>query len=397
MIKIESTRWSYGPETEEILDFANMVFSMEYSSTDFNALLPKAYDKTRCSILTHHIIRENNKIRALIDCYPVTMKLNGEEDRELKAVYVGTVSVHPKSRKKGYMIELMKRAEEDAVREGCALMILDGSRHRYQPFGFERAGIQYSFQLDTNNIRHCCTQIYDKTYMASPVYSFAAFQERSPYLKYLYELYQYRTVTARTQDDFLRCLQSYHGETYVILKEDIPVGYVNLSEDKGNILEIELKDIQELPRVVYDLMMDCDLEQLDIRAGMDETDKIEQLQKMCDCCNSLMSHQIKILDYEAVLEFLLKWKQKYCTLAICDYVIGVRDDITGIVENYLLSVSETQIQVSHTKQSADTVFEALELVRVLTTNLFFVEQHKIKNAPAGWFPLPFYLPEADTF
>ncbi|MDE6619781.1 MAG: GNAT family N-acetyltransferase [Lachnospiraceae bacterium] len=390
-------------KTEKILDFANMVFSMAYSSTDFADLLPKAYAPRRLHIPTHHLIKEENKIKALIDTYPVTLRLQGESSSAVKAAYVGTVSVHPNARGRGYMIELMKRVEEDAQKQGCALMILNGERHRYQHYGFERAGIRYSFQVETGNIRHSCAQIYDEAYMASPVYHFEELGEQSVHLDWLYALYERHShVRARSREDFWLCLQSYHAAAYTVLRDGKPVGYVDLSEDGKCISEFAVEDIQEFPRILYDLMMDFAMEQIGINVGMDETDKIVWLEKVCDYCNASMSHQIKILDYEAVLEFLLNWKQRYGTLAISDYVLGVRDAQRGIVEKYRLSVTADKIRVSRTDKAADVVLEALELVRLLTTNLCFVEQckgvqGKIKNAPAGWFPLPFYLPEADTF
>ena len=408
---MEHTEWEYGRElfgvdriekTEEILDFANMVFSMEYSSTDFAALLPKAYSPKRSGIPIHHMIREADKIKALIDMYPVTLRLKGKTDSAVRAAYVGTVSVHPNARGRGYMIELMKAVEQDARSQGCALMILDGDRHRYQYYGFEHAGICCSFQIETGNIMHGCANIYDEEYMAHPAYSFAELEEQSSCLDVLYRLYQKRLVTARSREDFLLCLQSYGATAYAILKDGNPVGYVNLSADGKTVSEIEVDDIRELPRVLYDLMMGFDVERLDVSVGMDEMAKTEQLEKVCDSCRMYMSHQIKILDYEAVLAFLLNWKQSYDTLVTSDYVLGVRDDQTGSIANYLLSVAKERISVSRTERAADIVMGELELVRVLTTDFCFVEQqkgeqNKIKNAPAGWFPLPFYLPDADTF
>lgn len=413
---MENTAWEYCREifgedcteesrarkTEEILDFANMVFSMEYSGTDFASLLPKAYAPERCSIPVHHMIREEGRIKALIDLYPMTLRLRGKSSRAVRAAYVGTVSVHPKARSRGYMIELMKRVEEDARNQGCVLMILNGDRHRYQHYGFERAGIRYSFQVGTGNITHCCAKIYGKAYMAAPVYSFEELDEKSPDLDTIYELYRRKLVTARSRDDFWLCLRSYGATAYAILKDKKPVGYVNLSSDGNTVSEIELEDLSELPRVLYDLMIGFEVEDLGVSVGMDETDKIEQLERTCDHCNMCMSHQIKILDHEAVLAFLLNWKQEYDTLVISDYVLGVRCAQTGNTENYLLSVAEDKICVSRTERAADTVLEELELVRVLTTSLCYAEQQKggqskLKNAPAGWFPLPFYLPDADTF
>ncbi|MBO5032290.1 MAG: GNAT family N-acetyltransferase [Lachnospiraceae bacterium] len=388
-------------DTEDILDFANMVFSMDYKSIHFASLLPKAYSKERCGLPRHHMIKENGKIRALIDIYPVTMRLNGETDRELKAAYIGTVSVHPNTRGKGYMIELMKRAEEDAVKEGCALMILDGNRHRYQYYGFERAGIRYRFQAEINNIRHCCAKLYGKSGIDTSVYSFEEVDRESPYLDKLYALYQRRNMTARTKEDFLLCLQSSYAVTYAVLKNDVPTGYINLSADEKNVLEFEMDETAEFPRVIYDLMMGLELDELGFSAGMDEGRKIEYLEKMCDYCNAAMSHQIKILDYEKVLAFLLRWKQKYDMLVTNEYVLGIQSAEGGI-KKYLLSVKNGDISVTETQREADAVFEPLELVRTLTTTMFFAEQQKgekskLKNAPQGWFPLPFYLPDADAF
>ena len=141
--------------TEEILDFANMVFSVAYGGTDFGWLLPKAYAPQRSGLPIHHMIRSRGRgrIRALIDLYPLDLQLRGRPDR-IRAVYVGTVAVHPNDTGRGYMTALMQRAVADARRQGCALMILDGARHRYQYFGFERAGIRYDFHIETNNIEH---------------------------------------------------------------------------------------------------------------------------------------------------------------------------------------------------------------------------------------------------
>lgn len=43
-------------EMQELLDFANMVFSMSYGGTDFSTLLPKAYAQKRWKAVTHHMI-----------------------------------------------------------------------------------------------------------------------------------------------------------------------------------------------------------------------------------------------------------------------------------------------------------------------------------------------------
>ena len=200
-------------------------------------------------------------------------------------------------------------------------------------------------------------------------------------------------MTARTRETFLFSLQSYNAIAYAIRKGEVPVGYINLSEDEKTILEMEMEDLQELPRVLYDLMMTFGIMQLDAKLGPDETAKRGLFEKLYDNCNVVMSHQIKILDYEAVLEFLLSWKRRYCTLEQGEYVIGVQKEGMTNSENYLLSVAE-EVCVSRTDRAADLVLGELELVRTLAASCCLTTG---LHSPAGWFPLPFYLPEADTF
>lgn len=388
-------------ELEDILDFANMVFSMDSNNgVDFAALLPKAYSKERCGRLFHHMVKENGKIRALIDLYPVTLQLcasNKARKRLLHAAYIGTVSVHPNSRGKGYMVKLMEMAEKTAIAQGCDLMILDGNRHRYQHYGFEKAGIRYSFHVGKRNILHCCDSMYDSSYMEAPVYSFEEIDADSPYIEKMFELYSQRKVTARAKEDFFLCLQSYGAVTYAVLKEGEIVGYVNI-EGERDILEFELADCLELPRVIYDLMEGIEVTEFHFEVGLDELDKIESLEKMSDYYNAGMSHQIKILNYANVLEFLFAWKQEYSAPENAAYIIGIEKEN----KNYLIKLSDSGVSVEMTDRTADIVLDAFTFIQMLTTSycLFGLPKDrtgKLKNAPADWFPLPFFLPNADTF
>lgn len=386
----------------DILDFANMVFSMEYSRTDFAALLPKAYAEGRRDIPVHHMIRENGRIRALIALYPMTLRLNGRDSIALKAAYIGTVCVHPDARGQGYLTRLMQEAERTAVAEGCDLMLLDGNRHRYLPYGFERAGIRCVFSMGKRNISHCCAALYEEAYMRSPIFSFEELDAGSPYMDELYAMYLRRNVTARTREDFFLCLQSFNASVYAVLRGGKLAGYVNLSADEAEIPEFALDDIHELPRMVYDLMAGFELDEIRIAVGMDELEKIAYLEKMCHDFAMELSHHIKILHYDKVLEFLFRWKLRYDTLVSGTYVIGVHDDAASEAAAYRITVRDKDVQIEATAQKPDAVFDRVTFVRLLTTGFCVAEQQKgaagrLKNAPRGWLPLPFYLPDADTF
>lgn len=362
-------------ENQDILDFANMVFSMEYGSIDFEELYPKAYSKECCHIPVHHVIEEGGRIKALLDVYPVTLKLNSS-DMSIKAAYIGTVAVHPKQRGRGYMTELMEEAERDARKKGFDLMLVDGERHRYRSYGFEKAGAKYCFNVRHNNVWHRCNELYPEKELCVPKYSFEELDENSAYIPSLFNLYQRRNVTARTRENFFFCLKSNLAVTYAVLEDEHAVGYINLSSDEKNILEFELEECALIPRMLCDFMEGMGLNEIGISIGMDETKKLEQLEGASDYYNLSMSHQMKILKPDKVLEFLAAWKEKYDTRVI----------------------NADKIKQLWKEIEADDK----EKISLFTTSRCFMEMQKgensvLKGIPFDWLPLPFFLPDGDAF
>ena len=377
-------------DIEEILDFADMVFSMSSASTDFEEILPKAYSKERNGVVMHHLIREAGAIRALIDVYPEILRIG---EKSLKCAYIGTVSVHHKSRGKGYMIELMSKVEEDLRMQGFDMMILDGSRKRYQNFGFEKAGIKYCFNITDNSIRHCDVQ-------SDAEIQFELIENaEDELLDIIYDFYQKRHVTVRERDSFYLCTKSWDADLYAVMQKEQCIGYLNVSADAASIYEIGLADMKMLPTVILTYMSEMDIDELGINIGMDEMEKIPFLDEISDYYTLSMSHQIKILNYERTLAFLFHWKSQYTLLSDGDYVIGIEEQ--GKQTCYKIHVSGENIYVGQTTDAADVVFDRLSMVKKLTTGYYYAmmqnEKEVLCKAPVNWFPLPFFLPEADAF
>jgi predicted acetyltransferase len=376
---------------QDILDFANMVFSMEYTGIDFSVYLPKAYGEARSDILTHHMFVEDdsNKIRALIDTYPIRLKL---DDITINADYVGTVAVHPKFRNMGLFSNLMEKVYEAATAKGSDLLILDGERARYGRFGYEKAGMKYSFAIEYKSALNMASD-------ESP-YEFEEVEEDSLLLEKMYELYSRRNVTARDASDFYISLLNMKASVYAVIKNGRIVGYVNMSSDEKSVNEFELEDIKEIPKLMADLLAGFELERLDVTVGADEIEKIKYLESVSQYYNVSASHQIRILNYVNVIQFLLKWKQKYSKLIDGEYIFGIIKD--GIVTNYKAAVKKSAVTVVETEKKAENVFSEMEFVKIMMTEYFHIGYNHILyekpiKPPAGWFPLPFFLPEADTF
>ena len=380
-------------ELDDILDFANMVFSMSSDSIDFSTCIPKAYASGRGANIVHNFIKENDRIKALIDVYELKLSLSGENE-QLKAGYIGTVSVHPKSRNQGYMIELMEKAEEQQRQSGTDILILDGNRHRYQHFGFEKAGIKYCFNITADSIRHTCLDLSGQDTCTE--YSFEPVTDENELVDSMYSLYLKRNIIARDRENFIDCLKSWQADTYAVMNADKCIGYINVSADERSIYEFELEDADTLPFVIDSLMKEFSLYELGINVGTDEVHKINVLEGMSDYFQVSMSHQIKILNYKHVLRFLFMWKKQYAVLKDGVFTIGVQGE-----GNYTIQIQNGEAAVYDSHIKPDIEYSPMELIKIFTTAYYYHEIQKtdsvLKNAPEGWLPLPFFLPEADAF
>lgn len=109
---------------DEIVEFANFVFSYAHEPHEFKTLISKAYGEDRTHWPIHFVARENGRIRGLVGLMPFPQRVLGET---LQMGFIGTVSVHPYSRSKGYMKKLMAMTNDYARDNGFDLLALAGS------------------------------------------------------------------------------------------------------------------------------------------------------------------------------------------------------------------------------------------------------------------------------
>ena len=141
---------------DEIVEFANFVFSYAHCPHEFKPMIPKAYGENPLMWPEHFVARENGRIRALVGFETFSQRIAGET---LKIGYIGTVSVHPYSRSKGYMKKLMAMAHEYARENGYDLLSLGGQRQRYEYFGYASGGTVRNFTITSTNIRHALSDV----------------------------------------------------------------------------------------------------------------------------------------------------------------------------------------------------------------------------------------------
>jgi len=115
---------------EEIIVFADLIFSHAYAPHNFLTLLPKLYKREYFMEGIHYIVRESGVIKAVVGAYPLDMEFTSGPPVPGRGI--GMVSVHPHSRSKGYMKALMNMAMEDMKKDGMVFSGLLGQRQRYE-------------------------------------------------------------------------------------------------------------------------------------------------------------------------------------------------------------------------------------------------------------------------
>ena len=100
---------------EDFLDFINLVFGFNGRDKDFLKFLPKLYKEEYAPCENNYVVTENGKLKAAIGVFPRAMQVL---DETLSVHGVGNVAVHPNSRSKGYMKDLLYQAVQDMIDSG---------------------------------------------------------------------------------------------------------------------------------------------------------------------------------------------------------------------------------------------------------------------------------------
>lgn len=145
-------------EVPQIVDFLNMVFSVDHEPHNFPKLLPKVYAHDDFWRIQYVAAREG-RILAGVTLLPLTLTIR--PGITLKAGFVGGVSVHPYFRGEGHMKALLSKVIRDAREDGLDLLVLGGQRQRYGHFGFGKADPVINYEINPSNVRHALADTDD--------------------------------------------------------------------------------------------------------------------------------------------------------------------------------------------------------------------------------------------
>ncbi|MHC1694374.1 MAG: GNAT family N-acetyltransferase [Eubacteriales bacterium] len=371
---------------DELLRMSNEVFSTGPDCGFFQNLLPKLYAPYIDTTDSHYIVREDGKIVSAVGAYENTVNVGGEE---LRIRGIGMVSVLKDYRRKGYMVELMKRAMADMKRDGIAFSFLGGMRQRYEYFSFTQSGMAGSFDIIIGNMRH--------TYSpdASFGYTFENLKkDDNAALDLIYRLYMSKPLRAgRSREALFDILVSWSMRPVVIYKDGALAGYLVTDSDGGSITEFELVKGCEIGHMINDYMKQNEKESINIRQiPLCETDKINFLTLHAEGFNMTTCENMSVLDYKTTLGAFMRLKASYSLLADGELSIDIAD--MGRVK---IKVADNKVTVENYDGTADVSMSHLTAMQVLFSCGGAMGTFDV-SLPAfarSWFPLPLFLGNPD--
>lgn len=359
----------------ELIDFINYVFSYSDAPTDFIQLLPKVYSAQGSHEVVHLAVKEDNRIRAVVSILIFSMVHQG---KELRVGFIGNVAVHPYSRGKGYMKELMRRAEIIMRQRGCDLAALSGQRQRYEYFGYYQACPEAVFTVTRNNLRHILGPAYQSPLMCREVAS-----EDAETIQEIYKLYNAGPVTGRSELTFEADCRSWGGKLISIQNGENVIGYAVTDGGLGGWTEAHVPP-QQYADAMLAYMNACHIRKLRLEQPLYEQEAIDVLTEIAEEQRIENSCMLRILCWEKVLAWASALRQTQD---------GSAELAVQNVGTYRITIQNGEFGVCQIPDTVPGMTEK-EAMRLLFSPLPVRGRDRF---PENWFPLSLWIAQADMF
>ena len=379
---------AYFEHYDDIIEHANFVFSHAHGSCEFKTMLPKSYSENPIMWPEHFVAREKDRIRALVGLLPMDLCVLNDH---IKLGFIGTVSVNPYARGRGYMKKCMAMAEEHARAEGMDLLALGGQRQRYGYFGFEKGGFYASYTVNKSNCRHALSDAD-----ASGI-RFVPFDEAKEYLPAACALHNSAPCTvARPEEHFAVISCSYYLAPLMILKDDAFIGYALTSQNRDHIQELRLADDSLASNIVKAYFAAFGVSDVQIRLAPHQKSLMPLFNRISENMTVQPDNMYRILNFDRVADAFLRLKLSIeGTLPDGVFNLGIRTDSS--VRNLCLCVEGNTASARFTDDESDIVLSESEACDLLLSPMPYADMSRVPFFARAWLPLPVSIEIADGF
>ena len=343
---------------DDVMDFADFVFSQAHVPHDFQSLLPKSYKKEYFMDGIHYLAREEGKIKAMVGAYPLVIEFKSAAPVPGRGI--GAVSVHPRTRSRGYMKTLMNMALDDMKKDGLVFSCLSGQRQRYEYFGYAAAGSVYIFTVREPNIRHTLGSEWKSSLELRLVES--TDRETLDRIQAMHDAKNARL--RRSRDRLFDILKSWHANVFALTEGGNFIGYMVC--DTHAVTEINMahpsRMIEALGLLIHLRKEYGGHDSVDVSAGPHETEKFSLLSSFAEGFRQSAAYSFNIFDFKRFTEPFLALRADQRTIANGSFVLKVEGQNGG---TFLICSKDGKPEISETASAPDLTLDPLETVKLL--------------------------------
>ena len=360
---------------DALLSLLNTVFSVKNGrEMNFEEELPAMCVRDDAHMERQFGIFEDGTLVAAMGVYPFDVVVAGEV---LRFATTGNIAVKRECEGKGYMSALMEYAMKELDRLGIDVARLGGLRSRYNRYGFESAGQNYSFTFtEKNRLRGFPLFAENVTFE-----KIGADDEQA--LAFAASLYNKNGLAkTRTAANAYPSMTAWRCTPYVAVKNGERIGYLCAKPNEAGITELCGTDTNAVGDIVCAWQARVGAPIYFYRQ-MHEIADVRLFSRVCENVSVSAPSHFKIRSWAKTIDAFLKLKASYLSLLHGELRIKIEGAGT-----FLLFVDENGVGCRPTSEAPDVTLDVLSATRYIFGALPSVCTADAPSLAQAWFPLP---------
>lgn len=360
---------------DALITLLNEVFSKKNGrKMDFEKEIPKMCVRDDLHMGRHIGIFEGGRLCAAMGIYLFETVVAGQS---LRFSTTGNIAVHPDCEGRGYMDTMMKAAMEELERCGVDVARLGGLRSRYNRYGYESCGQNYSFTFTQKN-----RERKFPAFKSDVTFTEIKKQDEEA-LSFAASLYNQNAIAVpRTPESAYLSMTTWQNAPYLATRNGTPIGYVCANAAGNVIAELSALDTAALADVV------CAWQ---ARVGANicftlpaySIEAVRLFSAVCESSSIQVPSHFKIRRWDKTVDAFMKLKASYCPLPSGELFLGIEGFGT-----LRLFVNEAGCGCESVEGEAELTLDPLAAARYLFGPYPPIATAEASPAAQAFLPLP---------
>lgn len=373
-------RYLHAGEMSMLSALLNTAFTGVPDTRHFEEGLPKMWVDDNEHMGRHIAVFEDGTPVGAVGIYPYDVNIGG---KVLRFATVGNIGVLKEYRGRGYMQMLMEAAMAELETLDIDVSRLGGLRSRYERYGYEMCGTNYTVRLSKRNAEEAYPDGTDISFSAVSADDTGA-------LAFIRNLYNTASIACERGDDRdLYCtLCAWKNRPYLAYRDGTPIGYLCASPDGASIAEHGARNAALHTEMLCAWVMRGDAYELRAEVYPWDIPLCREIGMICESYSAAPATQCKIIAWDRFADALLALKHHLTPLICGRAILGIDGFGTLVME-----VTPDGARAYRSEETASDVLPPLTAARLLfgmmPPVLIAPLSEENRQLLSAWVPLPF--------